>query len=192
MIDYDNIQEERRRVCMKKTIMALVLMVVLLCSTVFAAASDPAVTIVSPAETVSGNNLLVSVKMTAPKTIKVYVYEEKEKVGDTLVSIDPATVSEENFSSKTLFSVSVITPETFVGTGNLQFYNKQINDVTPGLYRVKVEVLDKSNAVTATSTVRTVVMPKESQTAAGSEIFQSQQSGALQWVQNLIKSIFKN
>ncbi|MGI6733482.1 MAG: hypothetical protein ACOX4J_04845 [Anaerovoracaceae bacterium] len=177
---------------MKKTMMALLLVVVLLCSTAFAAASDSAVTIISPTETVSGNNLLVSVKLTAPKTIKVYVYEEKEKVGDTLISIDPAAITDESFSSKTLFSVSVITPETFEGTGSLQFYNKQINDVTPGLYRIKVEVLDKNNAVTATSTVRTVVMPKDSQAAAGNEIFQSQQSGVLQWVQNLIKSIFKN
>ncbi len=178
---------------MNKTVMALVLAIVLLCSTAFAAATtDPAVSIVSPAQTVSGNSLLVSVKMTAPKTIKVFVYEEKEKVGDTLVSIDPAAVSDENFSSKTLFSVSVITPETFEGTGDLQFYNKQINDVTPGLYRIKVEVLDKAGAVTATSTLRTVVMPKDSETATGNEIFQSQQTGALQWVQNLIKSIFKN
>ncbi|NLT48936.1 MAG: hypothetical protein GXX92_11060 [Clostridiales bacterium] len=178
---------------MKKTVMMLVLVAVLLCSTMFSfATSDPAVTIVSPSQTISGTNLLVSVKMTAPKTIKVSVYEEKEKVGDTLVSIDPTTVSDENFSSKTLFSVSVITPETFQGSGSLQFYNKQINDVSPGLYRVKVEVLDSNNAVTATSTQRTVVMPKDSEAASGSEIFESQQTGAFQWVQNLIKSIFKN
>ena len=178
---------------MKKTIMVLVFVAVLLCSTMFSvAASDPDVSIVSPSQTVSGSSLLVSVKMTAPKTIKVFVYEEKEKVGDTLVSIDPTTVSTENFSEKTLFSVSVITPETFQGTGSLQFYNKQINDVSPGLYRIKVEVLDASNAVTATSTQRTVVMPKDSEVANGSEIFQSQQTGALQWEQNPLKSIFKN
>ena len=171
---------------MKKTAMALVLVIVMLCSTAFAAASDPDVAIVSPKETVSGNNLLVSVKLTAPKTIKVYVYEEKEKVGDTLVSIDPSKISEGNLSSKSLVSVSVIMPETFEGTGNLQFYNKQIDDVTPGLYRIKVEVLDKDN------TTRTVVMPKDSQADAGNKIFQSQQSGVLQWVQNLIKSIFRN
>ncbi|HOA43295.1 MAG: hypothetical protein QM289_01775 [Bacillota bacterium] len=177
---------------MKKTAMALVLVIVMLCSTAFAAASDPDVAIVSPKETVSGNNLLVSVKLTAPKTIKVYVYEEKEKVGDTLVSIDPSKISEGNLSSKSLVSVSVIMPETFEGTGNLQFYNKQIDDVTPGLYRIKVEVLDKDNTVTATTTTRTVVMPKDSQADAGNKIFQSQQSGVLQWVQNLIKSIFRN
>ena len=177
---------------MRRIISVLLILSVFLCGTVFAAATaDPAVTIVSPSQTVSGNNLLVSVKMTAPKTIKVYVYEEKEKVGDTLVSIDPAAVAEEGFSSKTLYSVSLITPETFEGTGDLQFYNKQIDDITPGLYRIKVEVIDKDNAVTASSTHRTVVMPKDSETATGNEIFQSQQTGALQWVQNLIKSIFK-
>ncbi len=178
---------------MKRLVMIFTVLAVLFCNIVFvAAASDPAVTIVSPSQSVTGSNLLISVKMTAPKTIKVYCYEEKEKVGDTLVSIDPTAVSEENFSAKTLVSVSVMTPETFEGTGSLQFYNKQINDITPGLYRIKVEVLDKSKTVTASSTLRALVIPKDSDASSGSEIFQSQQSGALQWVQNLLKSIFKN
>ncbi len=177
---------------MKKAIMALIMIIMLLGSTVFAAAtSDAAVTIVSPSESVNGSSLLVSVKITAPKTIKVYVYEEKEKVGDTLVSIDPTTISDENSSSKNIVSVAVITPETFTGTSNLQFYTKQI-DVKTGLYRVKVEVLGANDTVTSTSTVRTVVMPKDTETATGNQIFQSQQTGALQWVQNLLKNIFKN
>jgi hypothetical protein len=178
---------------MRKTIMLITILTVLLFNIAFAAAAaDPAVTIVSPSQSVTGNNLLISVKMTASKTIKVSLYEEKEKVGDTLVSIDPLTVSEEDLAAKTLVSVSLMTPETFEGTGNLQFYHKQISDVTPGFYRVKVEVLDKSKNVTAYSSLRTVVTPKESENASGNEIFQTQQTGALQWVQNLLKSIFKN
>ena len=177
---------------MKKVVIAFLLIMMLMCNVAFAAASDPAVTIVSPSQSVTGTNLLVSVKMTAPKSIKVYVYEEKEKNGDDLISIDPSTVTEESLATKTLYSVSVMTPEVYEGTGNLQFYNKQLNDITPGLYRIKVEVLDKSGSVTASSVLNTLVMPKESETANGNEIFQSQSTGALQWVQNLLKNIFKN
>lgn len=178
---------------MKKLVMVLLASLMLLFNISFAsAAQDPAVTIISPAQSVSGSNLLVSVKITAPKSIKVYVYEEKEKIGDKLVSIKPSTISEENFASKTLYSVSVMTPETFDGTGNLQFYNKQLNNITPGLYRIKVDVIDRNGTVTASSVQRSLVIPKTSEAANGNEIFQSQQTGALQWVQNLLKSIFKN
>ena len=96
---------------MRKSVLALIVLAVLLFGTVFAsAATDPDVTIVSPGETVYGSNLLVSIKMTAPKKIKVYLFEEKEKVGDTLVSIDPSAGG--SLENKTLQSVSVIVPET--------------------------------------------------------------------------------
>jgi hypothetical protein len=175
----------------KKLVIALLVVMSLLCSTVFASATvDPAVTIVSPTQTVYGNSLLVSIKMTAPKTIKVYVYEEKQKVGDTLVSIDPSAALSEDIDLTSIFGVSIITPQTFTGTGSLQFYNKQLSEVTPGLYRIKVETLGIEGTVTASSSTRVVVMPAESTT--GSAIFQTQQSGAFQWVQNLLKSIFGN
>lgn len=178
---------------MKKRYIALLTAMVLLCSTIIAfAASDPTVTIVSPAQTVYGDNLLVSVKMTAPKTIKVSVYEEKQKVGDTLVSIDPADLDEKDIDSKNIYSVSIMTPETYQGTGSLQFYNKQINEVSPGLYRIKVETLNASGEATASSSARIVVMPKDSEITSGSAIFKTEQSGALHWVQNLLKSIFGN
>lgn len=178
---------------MRRTILACLILVMLIFSsaTIFAG-SDSAVTIVSPSQSVTGSSLLISVKLTAPKNIKVYAYEEKEKVNDILVSVNPSKLSAENLSSKSLYSVSIMTPETYESTGTLQFYNKQIDDVTPGLYRVRVEVLDKSNTVTASSVLRVLVMPKDSEEITGSEIFQSQQTGALQWVQNLLKNIFKN
>lgn len=177
----------------KRTIMSILLIAMLMINiSIVSAASDPDVTIVSPSQSITGSNLLVSVKITGSKTIKVYLYEEKEKVGDNLVSIDPATISAESLSSKTYYSVSIMTPETYEATGTLQFYNKQISDVKPGLYKIKVEVLDKAKTVTASSVLRTLVMQKDKEPASGNEIFQSQQTGALQWVQNLLKSIFKN
>jgi hypothetical protein len=96
----------------------------------------------------------------------------------------------EDIDLTSIFGVSIITPQTFTGTGSLQFYNKQLSEVTPGLYRIKVETLGIEGTVTASSSTRVVVMPAESTT--GSAIFQTQQSGAFQWVQNLLKSIFGN
>lgn len=178
---------------MKIRVMFLVLILALISSTVFvSAATDPAISIISPSTTVYGDNLLVSVKMTAPKTIKVFVYEEKEKVGDTLVSIDPAKTDAKELSNMTIMSVSIMTPESFTGTSTLQFYNKQLNEITPGLYRIKVDTLDASGATTASISSRFAVLSKSAQTQEGNTIFQSQQSGALQWVQNLLKSIFGN
>lgn len=175
---------------MKRRITILVIMMVFLCGTVFTNAADPAVSIISPNQTVNGNNLLISIKVTEPKTIKVYAYEEKQQVGDTLISIDPAVASDANHSM-TIKSISLMMPETLKVTGNLQFYNKQINDLNPGLYRIKVETLDSNGEVTSFSNTRVVMMPKD-EMVSGNAIFQTQQPGALQWVQNLLKSIFGN
>lgn len=178
---------------MKNRILSVIILLVILCGTVFASgAQDPAITIVSPSTTVYGDNLLVSVKMTAPKTIKVFVYEEKKKVGDTLVSIDPEAISEKDLTNSTIMSVSVMTPETFTGSASLQFYNKQLSEITPGLYRIKVDTLDANGLSVASVSTQVAVMSKDSQPKEDSKIFQSQQSGALQWVQNLLKSIFGN
>jgi hypothetical protein len=172
-------------------ILAMVIFIIMLCGTASAfAASDPAVTIVSPSQAVYGNSLLISIKITAQKTIRVSLYEEKEKAGDKLISIDPT--SGNDLAGKSLYSVSIMTPEIFKGKNNLQFYSKQISDVTPGLYKVKADTLDTLGIVTASSDSRFVVMPKESETAEGSVIFETQQTGAFQWVQNLLKTIFGN
>ena len=173
--------------------MAITIILVMLFGTVFSyAAADPAVTIVSPAQTVYGDNLLVSIKVTAPKTIKVSVYEEKQKVGDTLVSIDPETTDLTKLTSGDITSVSIMTPETFVGTGTLQFYNKQIETVKPGLYRVKAEVINSAGEVTATNSTRIVVMEQKTNVASGSAIFETQESSVVQNLMQWFKNFFGN
>ena len=177
---------------MKKCLIALIVLIVFVFGTVFASAADADVTIISPTETVSGNNLLISVRVTAPKTIKVYAYEEKQKVGDTYVSIDPEVARDKDLSNITIKSISLMTPETVTVTGNLHFYSKKLENLNPGLYRIKVETLNSNGEAVAYTTARTVVMPKSLDTESGKAIFQTQNQGALQWVQNLLKSIFKN
>ena len=66
-------------------LIAIMLIMMLMFSTVFAsAASDPNVIIVSPAveSVVNSDSLLISIKITKPETIKVSVFEEKQLVGE--------------------------------------------------------------------------------------------------------------
>ncbi len=178
---------------MRKTIIAVLIVFLMLLNAGFVfAASDPDVTILSPGQNVSGNCLLVSVKLTAPKLIKVNVYEEKEKIDDKLVSVNTSNLEHKDLSNRTFYSVAVMQAEIFESTGDLQFYNKQFNNIEPGLYRIKVEVLDKDLNVTDSSSLRTIVTAKEPVASKADEIFQPQQTGALQWVQNLLKNLFKN
>jgi hypothetical protein len=172
--------------------MAMIVLVIMLCGTVMSfAAADPAVTIISPTDTAYGENLLVSIKVTAPRTIKVSVFEEKQKDGDTLISINPLTTDLSKITSSDICSVSVMTPAKYQTTGTLQFYNKEIK-VSPGLYRVKVDTLNANNDVVASTSSRVVVEAQQSNVVSGSAIFQTQQPGALQMVQNFLKSLFGN
>jgi len=178
---------------LKKWILALVVVFVLLSGSVCSfAAADSAVTIASPAETTYGDNLLISIKLTAPKTIKVSAYEEQQKSGEKYVSIDPSKTDLSKLSAKDIQSVSIMTAEEFTGTGTLSVYSKRIEDVHPGVYRIKVETLNAAKEVTATTSTRIVVMEQDDSVASGSEIFQTPQSSVKQWVQNFLKNLFGN
>ena len=195
---------------------AIMLVVMMMFSTVFAsAASDPAVTIVSPAveSVVNSDSLLISIKITKPETIKVSVFEEKQLVGEELKSVDVNNIETlEAATTATASSVSVdgavtttsvtasgvttkfvseevMVPETFTSTNTLSFYTKQLNNVTPGLYKVKVDTIDAEGNVLY-STENLVVVKGVISEAEKTDLFESNQSGISQFVQNLLKSIF--
>lgn len=187
--------------------MTLILVLMLIFSTIVsAAASDPAVTIISPASetVVNSDSLLISVKITKPETIKVYVYEEKQVKGDQQVSVDvnnlealqaaasaavpQGTVGTAKANTTLQFvSREVIVPETFTSTNTLSFYTKQINDVTPGLYKVKVETVDGNGKVLYITQNLVAVKGVETEK---SDLFETNQSGVSQFLQNLLKTIF--
>lgn len=169
---------------MRKIVTAFVLIMTLLLGTIVsAAASDPAVSIVSPGQTSYGSTLLVSVKVTQPKTVRIAVYEQKEKVRGQLVAIragKQASVKKEN-----VVSVTVMSPQTFTCKNNLGFYNKQLTNVSPGLYKITVSTLNSAGNVVATTNSLVMVEPKA---AASSVSFESQ--SALQWLRNIFKDLF--
>lgn len=188
---------------MKHTkVMTLILALMLIFSTVVsAAASDPAVTIISPASetVVCSDSLLISVKITKPETIKVSVYEEKQVKGDQLVSVDVTNLQALQAAAgavgpqgttipKVQFvSQEVIVPETFTSANTLSFYTKQINSVTPGLYKVKVETVDGTGKVLYVTQNLVAVKGVETEK---SDLFETNQSGISQFLQNLLKTIF--
>ena len=178
---------------MRKLIIVLTIILSLLCSTfVSSAAGDPSVVLVNPISnsTVHSSNLLISVKLTQPRTIKVSVFEEKQMVNGTLSSINLNTLTTSNgtVNNASFTSVSVAPPATFTSNRNLSFYTKQVNDLKPGLYRIQIDTLDDAKKVINTS--NSYVAVKEKTAEAEARIFETPQSGTMQFLQNLLKTIF--
>ncbi|MDO4553366.1 MAG: hypothetical protein Q4C22_07510 [Bacillota bacterium] len=177
---------------MKKLVVALVLIVSLFCSTTLAfGAADPSVTIVNPVSnsTVYADNLLISIKVTATKTIKITVYEEKLLNADGSVSSLDTLDAINEVDADSLRHAVVMPTETFLSNGSLSFYTKQVNSVTPGLYKIRAVTVDSGGKTLYSSDTYVVVRaPSEAQAV----VFESQQSGVLSFLQNFLKNIFGN
>jgi len=78
--------------------------------------------------------------------------------------------------------------ETFKNEAGISFYTKQLSDVKPGLYRVKVELLDGEGLVKSVSS--NIVAVKDKELAPQEDVLAGQQN-AVTVIQNLLKSIFK-
>ena len=177
----------------KRFSIIITVIIVLLCSTVSSsAAGDPSVVLVNPAtnSTVYSNNILISIKLSQPKTIRVSVFEEKQIVNGTLsaVNINTITTSNGGLNTAKLNSQPVGVPVDFIGKNNLSFYTKQINGLKPGLYRIRIDTIDSAGNKTYTS--NSYVAVKEKTEEANAKIFDSPQSGTMQFLQNLLKNIF--
>jgi len=233
-------------------IISFVLVMFMLMSS-FCFAATPKASIVSPAAdtVVSGDSLLISVKVADKNSVMVTVFEEFETVTDaktsqaSIISVNPSLLTEaelkaissdysakleaakapdktedeaavkaespeENASAAAVSaetSESAVTsaaastkkyiytdkeytsPAGFTASGELGFFTKQLTGVKPGLYRVQVDVLD-ADGKTAESIVNFVAV-KEKPAEAKTDIFETQQSGAMTFLSNLLKSIFK-
>ena len=78
--------------------------------------------------------------------------------------------------------------ETFKNETGISFYTRQIPDVTPGLYRIKIELLDSEGLVKSVSS--NIVAVKDKELAPQDDVLSGQQN-AVTVIQNLIKYIFK-
>jgi len=175
---------------LKKILVSLVLICVLLCGSVFAfAGADPSVTIVSPSNesTIYSDNFLISVKMTKAGTYTISLYEEMERLDDgTQVPLSVETLAD--IDAQSLVNAAVGEPETFVSINSMSFYTKQVNHVTPGVYRIKVESLNSAGQTEYTTNSYFIVKDKEAKPAAVN--LETPQPGFLKSIQSFLKNIF--
>lgn len=157
---------------MKKMVTVLTVVLVLLCSTVFSsAAANPNVVLVNPAanSVVYSSNLLISVKLTQPITIRVTVYEDK-------------TLNDSSFTPVLAHAFPA-----FSSNNNLSFYTQQVNGLKPGLYKIQVDTLDAAGKPVYTNSSQVIIREK---TEADTKILDTPQSGTMQFLQNLLQTIF--
>ena len=183
---------------MKKLITILVVILTMFCTTAFAsAATDPAVTIVNPANEsmVYSDSLLVSVKVTQPKTIRVSVSEKRQTVNGVDVSIDVNKLTSESAEIgadilKNAKNVQISDSEKFTCSNNLSFYTKQINNLNPGVYQIQVDTLNSAGESINSSTSLVAMMGKQS-AEDQSKIIDTTQNNGIGKLFELIKGLFK-
>jgi hypothetical protein len=184
---------------MRKYMIAGLLVVMFMFTTAISfATTDPAVTIVNPTinSTIYSTNLLISVKVTQPKVIRIKVTEEKKVINDnyystTIEEIQKADLAREaGKPAATFVSVPVEGSDTYVSQNYLNFYTKRIEKVMPGTYKIKVDTILNDKVVFSSESL--VMMKEKPVEVADVKIFSTVQSGATQFLQNLLKSIFGN
>jgi len=176
---------------MRKWIAAAIIAFMFFVSTQAAFAdANPNVTIVNPVAgaTIYSDNLLVSVKIAEAASIKVYVTQEFK-----VVNGDNASVSLDEYqkadASETA-SVPVGAAESFTSANDLSFYTKKVENVKPGIYQIKVNTVGADDAVLYTNSSIVEIKAKDENTADPA-VLENQQSGAAQFLKNLLKIIFK-
>ena len=167
----------------KLTSLLIVLLLCFLCTT-STFADNYAYTIISPRVSTSGitycDNLLVSIKVAQNKYISVELFKySKFKSGDTLSTITTDTLSEK---------ASVAPKSTFRSGSQINFYTNQLNQISPGLYSLKIDVLDgNGNVISSENNFFIVKSASEVQNA---NLFETQPSTTMQFFQNLFKGLF--
>jgi len=152
---------------------------------------NPYVTIVNPVSgsVVYSDNLLVSVKMTAPVTIRVSVTQEFVVVNgeDRSLNLTEHLAAAGN----QIRSVAVGTADDFTNVNNLSFFTRRVEDVTPGIYRITVETINQNGEVIHTNSSPVEVRAPETN-ATNAAPTTSQSSGTAQFLRNVLRAIFGN
>ncbi|MBN7773306.1 hypothetical protein [Clostridium aminobutyricum] len=173
------------------TVFILILTLIFSSTAMSFASVDPDVAIVNPVSysTVTSTNLLVSVKLTKAKTIKVTVTEEQKSIDSTaypLSESDMKAIQDGTFTGKRV-SRLVLDGDSFTSTNNLSFYTKKLEkNITPGVYRIRVDTIFQGK-ITHTGVNYVLVKSKAADSA---DLFDSSSSGTATFLQNLLKSIF--
>lgn len=153
----------------RKAIIALAVVVCLIFSTLpaFAATSlskDPNIVVVSPTKNavMKTGTVLVSVKMTAPRTIRMSLYEETKS------------------------GRSLIRTEKYSSSRSLSYYTRQLTGLDPGVYCVNISTLNSAGSAIYASEIYVKVQKRTSDTVKV-DVFNSQNSSSSFWATLLKK-----
>ena len=166
-----------------------------------------AASIVSPAANsiVYSDSLLVSVKVTELKTIRVSIYAEKVLSGEKLVNADVSKFTEEDLKaaagSGKYTDVLLAEPALYTNTVEIGFYTKQIA-VTPGLYKVTAETLETVmewpegaaepvEKIIVTEAKSSLVAVKKKPAEEKPQVFQNNSTGAVTFIRKILKGLLK-
>ena len=155
----------------RRVLIALTVIICLIFTTLpaFAATSlprDPNITIVSPTKdaVMKTGTVLVSVKMTAPKSIRMSLYEE------------------------TTSSRKLIKTERYSSSKSLSYYTRQLTGLDPGIYCINISTLNSAgNAVYASEIY--VRVQKKTSDSVKVDVFNSQNSSS-SVLASLLKKLF--
>ncbi|MDO4481585.1 MAG: hypothetical protein Q4C14_02505 [Bacillota bacterium] len=171
---------------MKKRIISFILALVLcICSSsVIFAEEDSAYSIISPytsSEGVAyGDNLLVSVRVSENTALRFTLYTYPGFTGaDSLADIPAMAFTE----SKQLYA-----SEDFEKRESINYYTKQLNNIKPGLYSLKIDMVDDNGELSNTYSKYFIVQPNSSRTATA--IYESKPSSKVLFFQSVFKSLF--
>ncbi len=73
-------------------------------------------------------------------------------------------------------------------SANLSFFTKKLEGIKPGVYIIRAETLDGSGRILYASEIYVGVKSKNDE--VNNEIFQSEQSGTMQFFKTVLKGIF--
>lgn len=169
-------------------------------------AEDPAVTVVNPLDgsTVYSSSLLISVKLTAPETIRVNLYKQVKNDADgnpvpltvdewdKVQSEKAAIVSGTAVATETSIQVLqgwVMEPVFFTSTNHLAFFTKKVENLSEGVYKVRIDTMGSGDTVLYT-TEQVVFIKEKAAQPVKANVFENSQTGTVSFLQNLLKSIF--
>ncbi|MBE6020165.1 MAG: hypothetical protein IJC41_00335 [Firmicutes bacterium] len=127
-----------------------------------------------------GDNLLISVKVDAGTALSFTVLSYPNYTSADSLSMVPAI----SFTVEEPVGIS----ENYEKRDRIGFYTRQLNDIEPGLYALRVDSLDGNGNITDTYSKYFIVKPNASKTTT--TIYESQPSNKVLFFQSVFKSLF--
>lgn len=127
-----------------------------------------------------GDNLLISVKVKENTSLCLTVFSYPNYTSADSLAMIPAvsfTVEEQLGDA-----------EVYQKKERMGFYTKQLNDIKPGLYSLKIDVLDDNGNVIDTYNKYFIAKPNASKTTT--TIYESKPSNKVLFFQGVFKSLF--